>query len=189
MRKTSRLSLRSARASILLFTALVGSRQALADSGPEPVPTISGTNCDLRGDAAVVSFKLEDAFGSRLRKKLEGGLTVTFTHEITLSKRRGLWFPRVLVSMKLEVSASLDMLTQRFALTRTTDAGQSETVTTDRLSEAESWLSEVRSVRVTLPAGSAGGTLDLKVRSVYGRDNLLFFYPWPLNAKDRAECR
>ena len=173
-----------------LLSLTWGSTQSFAVEPAEAFATITGINCDRAGDGVTVSYRLVRAFGQQVKDALEGGETVRFTHDLTVTRRRKGWFSKTLSTMSIETTVSLDTLTHQYTLGRKIGEGQPEVTTTDRADEADRWLSVVDRVRVDLPPGSARAeTLDLKVKATYGRDFLLFLFLRPLTADDRAECR
>jgi len=174
---------------LLLLWTLAGPGALVAQDAPEQVGTIGGLNCDRRGDAVLVSFRVLGAFGPELRSSLDGGRMVIFTHELSIARHRTLWFSKQVAAMRIEATATFDGLTQRYMLTRRVDDAAPESSSTDRAAEAERWLSEVSRARIPLRDPDGGGSLDVKVKTIYGHDFLLFLLPWPLNAKDHAECR
>jgi len=184
-----RYLLRLALVWIFFLSAPWGVRAVLAQAPSDTLATFGAINCDRRGNSVLVSFRVDGAFGPEVKSTLESGQKVTYIHEMTVSRRRGLWFPKTLATMRIEVAVSLDTLTQRYSLSRTVGGGDVETKTTDRAAEAERWLTEVRDAKVALPPGATGSTFELKVKTVYGHDFLLFLLPWPLEAVDKAECR
>src|SRR5438094_8995855 len=106
---------------LLLLGFVTESGAVLAQDSPEQVATIGGLNCDRRGDAVLVSFRVLGAFGPELRSGLDGGRIVIFTHELSVARHRTLWFSKQVTSMRIEATATFDGLTQRYMLTRRVD--------------------------------------------------------------------
>lgn len=178
---------RYASIALLLLSLPCGTARVLAQEPPDTLATIGSLNCDRKAGSVRVMYRVEEAFDSETRRSLESGLPVTFVHEITVTRRRTLWFRKVLARRRIEVTASLDTLTQQYALTRRADDGETETETTERFLDVERWMTQVETA-FALPA--SGATLDVKVKVVYQRDFILFLpIRWPLSAIDEAECR
>ena len=179
-----------ARTALIALALACGWGAASAQESEQPVATIGSINCDLKGDSVSVSWSVIGAFGPEFRSALEGGQTVAFTNEITLYRGRGGWFPKTLSKKKVETTASLDTLTQRFTLTRSMEGGPVEKVTTDKVADVEAWLGAVRDQKVPVPAGASPGPLFVKIKTTYGRVyHLLWLVPWQLDALGQADCR
>jgi hypothetical protein len=182
-------SRRRARAGVFLLTLLWGSTRALAQEPQDVLAAIASLNCDLRGKSVRVSYVVQGALDTDTRSSLESGLTVKIVHDLSLVRRRGFVFRRTLGHRTVEVTASLDTLTKQYALTRQVEGQPVQTQSTDSLAEVDRWLTEVHE-SLDAPSEIPAGGLDVKVETVSYRRRMIFnIIPWPVSARDTAECR
>lgn len=163
---------------------------AAGQANPAALAAIKGLKCLKQAGAVLVSYRIEGALGPEFRSTLESGLPVTFVHKLSVVRRRSFFFDKTLTRLTLEVTVSLDTLTQRYTLTRKADGNEVETVTTDKREEMEAWMTEIRGVVIPLPEESRKGALELRVKTAYESNYyVLWVLPWSLSALDDKECR
>jgi hypothetical protein len=135
------------------------------------------------------SFRVAGALGSEELRDLESGITITFTHTLRVVRRRKLFFDKLLVKRVIETSATLDTLTQQYALRRVVDGGAVESSTTDRREIAERWLTDIHNQSIAVPPGNDKATLELRVSTEYRKNWVIFIWPSSIYADGTTECR
>ena len=157
---------------------------------PDLLARIKGLKCAKQEGSVRVSYRMDGALGPEVRKNLERGIPVTFIHRLSVVRRRALFFDKQLARKTIEVTVSLDTLTQQYTLAKTIDGLPAETSTTDRAEEIGRWLTEVHDVVIPLPAEGDKGTIELRVKAEYETNYFVFWViPWSLRVIDAKECR
>ena len=170
---------------ILLPAAL----PAHAQAAPDLLAHIEGLKCVREDHSVRVAYKVEGAIGPEIRTTLESGLPVTFTHKLSVVRRRALFFDRTLARARVEATVRLDTLTKQYAMTREIDGHRVESATADSFERAQTWLTEVRGIIIELPKDAWSGTLELRVKTEYEKNYyVLWVLPWSLSALDEKEC-
>lgn len=183
---------RTARARIsaaVLFTALCAGLvpASAATDPPEPgKPAIE--DLDVRpGDRAFhVSFRVTGAFPTDVVELIESGVSVSFRHRVDVVSRRG--FPwigsRSLARCEIVTTVSYDSLIRQYHLSRRIEIEPDDgepvgpvTRDTDSVDEVRAWMTELRDIRVPLPASDGPAPRKLKVQTHLGRRFVLLVFP------------
>ncbi len=90
----------------------------------------------------VVSFDLDDAYTDAARDAIASGLRTTFTYQLELRAKGGMWLDRTVATVTIMISDQYDNLTRRHTLSRSVDGGQEETLVTENNAAVRVWLTK-----------------------------------------------
>ena len=176
-------------AALALALALSGPASSAPDYADARIAAFEVRSAD---GVLSVSYRVEGALPDLVVERLQSGFELRYEHRVELVSKRAWWANRVWELAVFETAASYDSLTHRYVVERQAPgAGGSEVAdrrVTESLDDVVAFLTEVRDLRVAVPAEfPAGEPLEVRVSCRLGRRWLLWMFPASWSVQARAE--
>lgn len=158
------------------FVGLLFANVAYADSGPR----VADLTVREQDGGVEVSFRVLDAFTDEVRKRIESGISVSFTHRVQAMHPRWWWWNRKVIARAVVTTVRFDPLTHQYHLTREQDERTVDEWSTDKFQEVTLWMTRLENVPLEISPEERGRIAHVRVRTeILGR-RLLHVLPWPI---------
>jgi len=166
-------SLRSVKlAPALLVAGLLAAPATAAE------PAVRDLSIALNGIEVLASFRLADALGPELQKRIESGLPTGIVYEIELMRDRKRWWDETLSSTRLEVVAMYNAITREYLVNTKLQGRLIDSRTVREKAELEQAMTHFIAVPAfVLREPSKRERYLLRVRAELGTGDFLGFVP------------
>ncbi len=167
-------------------------QQAIAEreTGDEATdPRITDVRLGFEDQHMLLSFKLLDAFDSRLRKRVDSGLPTSFTFDFQLVRSRKSWFDKAVDSGTLQVGAMYNAVTREYLINFKHDGNLIESRVVKDADELLAAMTEFSDFPVfSIEGKNRQQRLRVRTRAELRTKTIFFFIPSTVHT-DWAETR
>jgi hypothetical protein len=145
-------------------------------------PRVSDLRVAVEGQQVRLSFRLEDAFGDQLKRRIDSGLYSGFLFEFELVRARKSWFDKSLKSGRLQVSAMYNVVTREYLINLRHNGDLIDSRVVQDVGELEGALTGFEDLDAFSVAGlNPQLRLQVRVRAELGTRTVFFFIPKTLH--------
>jgi len=141
-------------------------------------PRVSGLRVAVEGQQVRLSFRLVDAFGDHLKKRIDSGLYSGFLFEFELVRARKSWFDKSLKSGRLQVAAMYNVVTREYLINLRHNGDLIDSRVVQDVGDLENALTGFEDLNVFSVEGlNPQLRLQVRVRAELGTRTVFFFIP------------
>ncbi len=163
---------------VIVLAAVLAAGGIFADE-----PDIKNLKIDRSNGKIYGSYKIANAFGSEIKKRIESGLQVTFKHHFRVVNPNFFWRNEKISIKELKTTVQYDSLTKQYNLRKTLNGGVTDSATTQNYREVKKWMSEIENLALcSVRELEKGLEYSFRVKTKLLDRTFFFFIPNDLDA-------